>query len=82
MNHLIRIGNSFGMRISQAILQQLGLEKNLKVDFKINEDGLLISSEKQARNGWNQKFKSKKSHEQTVLLDGFSNEFDKVEWEW
>ena len=51
MAHLIRIGNSFGVRIPQAIIQQIGFKKDMNLVFKVTEDGLLISSEKQAREG-------------------------------
>lgn len=82
MAHLIRIGNSFGVRIPQVIIQQIGFEKNMNLVFKVTEDGLLISSEKQARKGWEQKFKSSKRSKNSPLLGEFSNEFDKDEWEW
>ncbi len=83
MAHLIRIGNSFGVRIPQAILQEIGFKKNMNLVFNVTEDGLLISSEKQAREGWEQRFKSsKKRLENLSLLGEFPNEFDKDEWEW
>lgn len=83
MAHLVRIGNSFGVRIPQAIIQQIGFKKNMNLVFKVLEDGLLISSEKQARDGWEQKFKSsEKKLKNSSLLGEFPNEFDKDEWEW
>ena len=51
--------------------------------FKVTEDGLLISSEKQAREGWEQKFRStEKRLRNPSLLGEIQNEFDKDEWEW
>lgn len=83
MPHLIRIGNSLGVRIPQAIIQQMGLDNNMKLVFKVTEEGLLISSEKQAREGWEQKFRSlKKQRKNPSLLGEFQNEFDKDKWEW
>lgn len=83
MAHLIRIGNSFGVRIPQAIIQQIGFKKNMNLVFKVTEDGLLISSEKKAREGWEQEFKSsKKRLKNPSLLGEFPNEFDRDEWEW
>lgn len=82
MAHLIRIGNSFGVRIPQAIIQQIGFKKNMNLVFRVTEDGLLISPEKQAREGWEQEFKSYKELENPSLLGEFPNEFDKDEWEW
>lgn len=83
MTHLIRIGNSLGVRIPQVIIQQAGFNKNMNLVFKITEEGLLISSEKQVRDGWEQKFRSsEKKLKNPVLLGEFQNEFDKDEWEW
>ena len=58
MAHLIRIGNSLGVRIPQAIIQQIGFKKDMNLVLKVTGDGLLISFEKQAREGWEQEFKS------------------------
>lgn len=82
MPHLIRIGNSLGVRIPQAIIQQIRWSNNIKLIFKVTEEGLLISSEKQAREGWEQKFKSlKKKRKDPSLLGEFQNQFDEDEWE-
>lgn len=83
MAHIIHIGNSFGVRIPKAIIQQVGFKESTDLVFKVTEEGLLISPEKQAREGWEQKFKSsKKELKKHSLLGEFSNEFDKDEWEW
>ena len=83
MVHIIQIGNSFGVRIPKAIIQQVGFKENVDLIFKVTEEGLLISSKKHAREGWEQKFKSsKKGLKKPFLLGDFSNEFDKDEWEW
>lgn len=85
MTHLIRIGNSLGVRIPQAVIQQIGFKKNMNLVFKVTEEGLLISPEKQSREGWEQKFKSAENESKPknlLLLGDFQNEFDKDEWEW
>jgi len=49
--HLVKIGNSQGIRIPKPLVEQAQLEgKELKL--KLVSDGLLISPEKQAREGW------------------------------
>jgi len=83
MVHIIHIGNSFGVRIPKTIIQEVGFKENMDLVFKVTEEGLLISPAKQAREGWEQKFKSsKKGRKKPSLLGDFSNEFDKDEWEW
>lgn len=83
MVHIIRIGNSFGVRIPKTIIQQVGFKENMDLVFKVTEKGLLISPEKQAREGWEQKFKSpKKEIKKSSLLGDFPNELDRDEWKW
>lgn len=83
MVHIIQIGNSFGVRIPKTIIQQAGFKENMDLVFKVTKEGLLISPEKQAREGWEQKFKSPmKKLKEPSLLGDFSNEFDEAEWEW
>jgi len=51
MAHLVRIGNSQGIRIPKPLVEQARLEgKELKL--QIVSDGLLITPEKAARDGW------------------------------
>ena len=83
MVHIIHIGNSFGVRIPKTIIQQVGFKENMDLVFKVTKEGLLISPEKQTREGWEQKFKSsKKGLKKPSLLGDFCNEFDKDEWAW
>lgn len=83
MAHIVHIGNSFGVRIPKAIMQQVGFKENMNLVFKVIEDGLLILPEKKAREGWEQKFKSsKKGRKNPPLLGEFLNEFDADEWQW
>ncbi|NOX91310.1 MAG: AbrB/MazE/SpoVT family DNA-binding domain-containing protein [Gammaproteobacteria bacterium] len=51
MAHLVKIGNSQGIRIPKPLVEQAHLEgKELKLQL-VNE-GLLITPEKKAREGW------------------------------
>lgn len=81
--YLIRIGNSFGVRIPQAIIQQIGFKQDMNLVFKVTEEGLLISPDKHAREGWERKFKShERKRKKATLVGEFKNEFDEEEWEW
>lgn len=83
MVHIVQIGNSFGVRIPKTIIQQVGFKENMDLVFRVTDEGLLITPEKNAREGWEQKFKSpKKEPKKGTLLGDFSNEFDKDEWKW
>ncbi len=52
MPHLIQIGNSQGIRIPNALIQQAGLEKT-ELEFVLVEGGLLIKPiRSRVRQGW------------------------------
>jgi antitoxin MazE len=84
MTTLIKIGNSQGVRIPKAIIEQAQLS-NKKLEFKIIDDGLLIQPVKKPRQGWKEQFdKANKLKE-----SDYSNQewldaplADTEEWEW
>jgi antitoxin MazE len=51
MANLVKIGNSQGVRIPKALIQQASLEGK-ELSFEIVSNGLLISPSKHARAGW------------------------------
>ena len=51
MAQIIKIGNSQGIRIPKPIISLANLE-NKELDFVVLDSGLLITSEKKARSGW------------------------------
>ncbi|QOJ22656.1 MAG: AbrB/MazE/SpoVT family DNA-binding domain-containing protein [Gammaproteobacteria bacterium] len=57
MTHLIKIGNSQGIRIPKPLIEQADLEgKDLQL--QVVEGGLLISPKKSARDGWRESIKN------------------------
>ena len=51
MAELIQIGNSKGVRIPKALIQQAGLE-NRELELRVTPQGLLIKPKKNIREGW------------------------------
>lgn len=85
MPQLIRIGNSRGIRIPKALIQQAGLEKK-ELEFTLVEEGLLIKPVRyRARQGWEKQIR------EAIQAYG-SEEMDREwldapltnddEWEW
>lgn len=75
---LIQIGNSQGVRIPKALLQQYGLEG--QVELSLLPQGLLITpAAKQPRADWRGKF-DRVSH--ALLPDTMPNRWDLDEWVW
>lgn len=71
MATLIKIGNSKGIRIPKAIIEQAQLE-NKELVFKISDDGLLIKPLHQPRKGWGKKI-------DRILK---TNDADQIDQEW
>ncbi len=84
MANLVKIGNSKGIRIPKALIEQAHLEdKELKL--QIVKDGLLVSPSKKPREGWTEAIEaSLATHGKEPLdsewLDAPLASDD--EWEW
>ena len=66
MAKIIKIGNSQGIRIPKPLISLANLE-NQELDFIVLDSGLLITSKKKSRVGW---------QINTEMLE------PKVTWEW
>ncbi|HWZ16108.1 MAG TPA: AbrB/MazE/SpoVT family DNA-binding domain-containing protein [Mucilaginibacter sp.] len=80
---LIKIGNSFGIRIPKSLIQQYELSNNIEIDPV--EKGILIKSKKKARAGWREQLDKAVQEGQLPdeeLLEGFADEFTEKEWQW
>lgn len=79
---LVRIGNSQGIRLPKAVIDQCGLGKEVELEV----DGAMIvirASRPKARKGWDRAFKE--MHEQkddVVLWQAAESSWDEEEWEW
>jgi antitoxin MazE len=79
--HIVRIGNSQGIRIPKALLEQSGIGSD--VEIEVQHQSLVIRSAKQPRLGWAEAFASMSVHGDDVLLDeDVTSEWDQTEWEW
>ncbi len=57
MPHLIKIGNSQGIRIPQLLIKQANLQ-NKEFEIQVVDNGLLITPIKKTRQGWKEQFQS------------------------
>ena len=57
MAHLIKIGNSQGIRIPQPLIKQANLQDR-EFEIQVVDNGLLITPIKKTRQGWEEQFKS------------------------
>ena len=78
---VIKIGNSKGLRLSKAILEQYRIDK--EVDVQSTADGLLIKPRRtKARSNWAVKFKEMAAHGDDKLLLPENLDLDSKDWEW
>lgn len=78
---IVRIGNSKGVRIPKAMLQEAGIDG--KVDIRVTEQGILIASAVEPRAGWAEAARLIRERREDGLLDPpVQTRFDESEWEW
>ena len=78
---IIQIGNSQGIRIPKALLEESGITGD--VNLELTDDGILIRNISKPRSGWAEAFKSISDQDDDSPLDeSFSTDFEKREWQW
>ena len=79
---LVRIGNSRGIRIPKPIIEQCRLGD--RVEMRVEDDRVVISSERAPRQGWDEAFRAAgPAEDDRLLLESLPpNKFDREEWKW
>lgn len=78
---LIKIGNSRGIRIPEALLRAAGLGTRLRL--RVVDSGLLVESVDDPRAGWAHEARELGMSPDAGLLDEpVATAFDDSEWEW
>ncbi len=78
---IVRIGNSRGIRVPKALLQQAQLPE--EVELYAEPGRLVVSGVREPRAGWREAAAEMRRNEDDDLLDGVTaTRFDREEWEW
>ena len=79
---LIQIGNSLGIRIPKALLQQCNFKET--VNLSVVNGSIVLSPDNNPREGWEEAFKKMAQAGDDTLLDADRTKttFDEEEWEW
>ena len=80
---LIRIGNSPGIRIPKAVIEQCQFDN--EVDLNISDQKLIISSTEHPRANWNNQFQAMADSQDDRLLisdSSLTTNWDTEEWDW
>jgi antitoxin MazE len=79
--HLVRIGNSRGVRLPKAIIAQAGLTD--EVELGVRDGAVVIARATSARSGWADAARQMRQRNEDVLIDPpVSTRFDEKEWHW
>ncbi len=80
-SHLVRIGNSRGVRIPKVFLEQLDLTD--EVELAIQADQLVIRSAHGPRQGWESRFQAMHEAGEDRMVENLpASTWDNEEWEW
>lgn len=81
---LVSIGNSKGIRLPRALIEQAGLTSELELEIK--GGCLLVRPVKKLRAGWEEAFRKMHENGDDRLLDESDahaeTTWDKTEWTW
>jgi antitoxin MazE len=79
---IVKIGNSRGIRIPRALLDQAELGD--EVELAVVDKRLVISAARKPRDGWDGRFREMAGYGDDRLLDADAppSAWDSEEWEW
>jgi antitoxin MazE len=81
--NVVKIGNSQGIRIPKAILEQCHLNRNVELEPRSNH--LVVRSAAKPRAGWDEAFQAMAQRGDDTILDGdtfVETSWEKDEWQW
>lgn len=81
--HIIKIGNSQGLRLPKPILEQTGISDDVEIEVEKNQ--IIIRPVNNAREGWDEAFKRMAENRDDNLIIGdenISHSWDEEEWQW
>ena len=78
---IIRIGNSRGVRVPKALLEEAQLPEEVELDAEPGR--LIVRAAHRPRTGWAEAARTMRKRNDDRLLDEFtSTRFDEQEWDW
>jgi antitoxin MazE len=78
---IVRIGNSRGIRVPRALLEQADLPED--VELLAQPGRLIVRAVRRARAGWAEAARAMHDRGEDALLDApVSTRFDQDEWTW
>lgn len=79
--NLVKIGNSQGVRIPKALIEQCGL--GAQAELSVEDGALVLRPANPPRAGWSEAFeRAEPAGEEALLPDDTSAAWDGTEWTW
>jgi antitoxin MazE len=81
--NIVRIGNSRGIRIPKAVLEQCHLHD--EVELEVRNDHLVVRPATKPRSGWEEAFRRMHEQGDDALLDEgplLAAQWERTEWGW
>jgi antitoxin MazE len=80
-SRVIKVGNSQGIRIPKLLLEQSGIQENVKIEVRDHQ--IVITAAEHARQGWAEAFAAMAGDADEPILDDITGTlWDEAEWEW
>jgi antitoxin MazE len=77
---LIRIGNSRGVRLPKAVIDQVGLDDD--IELRVEENRVIITASAPPRSGWADAAKRLATESRGRMDSPVPTRFDEDEWQW
>jgi antitoxin MazE len=80
--NIVQIGNSKGIRLPKAVLEQC--ELNDQVELAVVDGAVVIKPIKSARENWDAAFQEMAANDDDALIlgDEVASKWDEEEWQW
>jgi len=79
--HLIRVGNSRGVRLPKPLIEEAGLTD--AVELRVRDGAIVIAQVARVRSGWAEAARRMRERDEDGLLDSSTpTRFDEGEWKW
>jgi antitoxin MazE len=81
--HIVRIGNSRGIRLPKSVIDQCRLKDS--VELEVEGNALVIRPVHAPRRGWSEAFSGMARHGDDKIIDEdivSAAEWDRSEWRW
>lgn len=77
---LVRVGNSRGVRLPKAMIEEAGLTDEIELRLRGTE--IVIAAVKRVREGWAEDAREMAKREKGLIMPYVPTKFDVEEWRW